>query len=45
VERSHHAIKCIIKPMMGFKAFRCAHVILAGIELIYAHDPQGADAR
>jgi putative transposase len=44
VEQDHRAIKRIIKPMMGFKNFRCARIILAGIEL-NAHDSQGADAR
>jgi transposase-like protein len=31
VEQDHGAIKRIIKPMMGFKDFRCARIILAGI--------------
>jgi putative transposase len=29
------AIKRIIKPMMGFKDFRCARIILSGIELMH----------
>jgi transposase-like protein len=35
VEQDHRAIKRIIKPMMGFKDFRCARSILAGIELMH----------
>ncbi|MFL9889287.1 DDE-type integrase/transposase/recombinase, partial [Paraburkholderia agricolaris] len=30
VEQDHRAIKRIIKPMMGFKNFRCARIILSG---------------
>ena len=37
VEQDHRAIKRIVRPMMGFKAFRCARIILAGIET-HAHD-------
>ena len=35
VEQDHRAIKRIIKPMMGFKDFRCARIILAGIEVMH----------
>jgi putative transposase len=35
VEQDYRAIKRIIKPMMGFKDFRCARIILAGIELMH----------
>ena len=35
VEQDHRAIKRIIKPMMGLKDFRCARIILAGIELMH----------
>jgi putative transposase len=35
VEQDHRAIKRIIKPMMGFKNFRCARIILAGIEVMH----------
>ena len=35
VEQDHRAIKRIIKPMMGFKNFRCARVILSGIEVMH----------
>ncbi|MGF6507813.1 transposase-like protein [Paraburkholderia sp. 32] len=34
VEQDHRAIKRIIKPMMGFKNFRCASIILSGIEVM-----------
>jgi putative transposase len=42
VEQDHRAIKRIIRPMLGFKDFRCARVILSGIE-IHAYDRQRAD--
>ena len=35
VEQDHRAIKRIIKPMMGFKRFCCARIILAGIEVMH----------
>jgi transposase-like protein len=35
VEQDHRAIKRIVKPMMGFKSFRCARIILAGIEIMH----------
>ncbi|CAB3806271.1 IS6 family transposase ISBmu21 [Paraburkholderia caffeinitolerans] len=35
VKQDHRAIKPIIKPMMGFKAFRCARIILSGIEIAH----------
>jgi transposase-like protein len=35
VEQDHRAIKPIVKPMMGFKDFRCARIILAGIEVMH----------
>lgn len=34
VEQDHQAIKRIIRPMLGFKDFRCASVILSGIEIM-----------
>jgi putative transposase len=34
-EQDHRAIKCIIRPMLGFKDFRCAHAILSGIEIMH----------
>ena len=35
VKQDHRAVKRIVKPMMGFKSFRCARVILSGIELMH----------
>jgi len=35
VEQDHRAVKRITKPMMGFKSFRSAKNILAGIELMH----------
>lgn len=35
MEQDHHAIKRIIKPTMGFKDFRCARIILSGVELMH----------
>ncbi len=35
VEQDHRAIKRIIKPMMGFKAFYSAHITLSGIEMVH----------
>ena len=35
VEQDHRAIKRIVRPMLGFKSFRCARVILGGIELVH----------
>jgi putative transposase len=32
---SHRAVKRIIRPMLGFKSFRCARVILGGIEIMH----------
>jgi putative transposase len=35
VEQDHRAIKRRIRPMLGFKDFNCARVILIGIELMH----------
>ena len=35
VEQDHRVIKRRIKPMMGFKDFRCARIILSGIETMH----------
>ncbi|CAG4901573.1 IS6 family transposase ISBmu21 [Paraburkholderia gardini] len=35
VEQDHGAIKRIIIPMMGFKDFRCARIILSYIEITH----------
>lgn len=35
VEQDHRAIKRMVRPMMGFKDFRCARIILSGIEIMH----------
>ncbi|MGF7192365.1 transposase-like protein [Robbsia andropogonis] len=35
VEQDHRAIKRRTRPMMGFKSFRCARIILGGIETMH----------
>lgn len=35
VEQDHRAIKRVTRPMLGFKSFRVARAILAGIELMH----------
>jgi putative transposase len=35
VEQDHRAIKRIARPMLGFKSFRCAQILLAGIETMH----------
>ena len=35
VEQEHRAIKRIVRPMLGFKAFQSAKSIIAGIELMH----------
>ena len=35
VEQDHRAIKCRTRPMLGFKDFRCARILLFGIELMH----------
>jgi putative transposase len=35
VEQDHRAIKRVTRPMLGFKSFRAAQAILAGIELMH----------
>jgi len=35
VEQDHRAIKRIIRPMLGFKDFHCARVMLSGIEVMH----------
>ena len=34
VEQDHRAIKRRTQPMLGFKTFRCARILLAGIEVM-----------
>jgi putative transposase len=35
VEQDHRAIKRIVRPMLGFKNFRCARALIAGIETMH----------
>src|ERR1700761_6911743 len=35
VEQDHRAIKRITRPMLGFKSFCCAGILLAGIEMMH----------
>ncbi len=34
-EQDHRAIKRIVRPMMGFKSFACARILIAGIETMH----------
>ncbi len=35
IEQDHRAIKRRVRPMMGFRDFRCARIILSGIEVMH----------
>jgi transposase-like protein len=35
IEQDHRAIKRVVRPMLGFKSFRCAHILIAGIETMH----------
>ena len=35
IEQDHRAIKRVVQPMLGFKTFRCARSIIAGIETMH----------
>ena len=35
VEQDHRAIKRITRPMLGFKSFRCARILISGIETMH----------
>ena len=35
VEQDHRAIKRITRPMLGFETFRCARILIAGIEVMH----------
>ena len=35
VEQDHRAFKRITRPMLGFKTFRCARILIAGIEVMH----------
>ena len=32
IEQDHRAIKRVTRPMLGFKSFRCARILICGIE-------------
>jgi putative transposase len=34
-EQDHRAVKRITRPMLGFKSFRCARILITGIETIH----------
>jgi len=34
-DQDHRAIKRIVRPMLGFKTFRCARALTAGIETMH----------
>ena len=35
IEQDHRAIKRVVRPMLGFKSFRCARAIISGIETMH----------
>jgi len=35
VEQDHRAVKRISRPMLGFKVFRCARILISGIETMH----------
>ena len=35
VEQDHRAVKRVVRPMLGFKSFACARVLIAGIETMH----------
>ena len=35
VEQDHRAVKRITRPMLGFKTFRCARILIARIEVMH----------
>lgn len=35
VEQDHRAVKRIVRPMLRFKVFRCARILIAGIETMH----------
>ena len=35
VEQDHRAVKRITRPMLGFETFRCARILIAGIEVMH----------
>ena len=35
VEQDHRAVKRVVRPVLGFKSFGCARVLIAGIEVMH----------
>ena len=35
IEQDHRAVKRVTRPMLGFKYFRCARILIAGIEVMH----------
>ena len=35
IEQDHRAVKRMVRPMLGFKNFRCARAVIAGIETMH----------
>ena len=35
IEQDHRAVKRITRPMLGFKSFRCARILICGIETMH----------
>ena len=35
VEQDHRAVKLITRPMLGFKTFGCARILIAGFEVMH----------
>ena len=35
IEQDHRAVKRMVRPMLGFKSFRCARAVIAGIETMH----------
>ena len=35
VEQDHRAVKRLTRPMLGFKSFRCARIVISGIETMH----------
>ena len=35
VEQDHRAVKRIVRPLLGFKVFRCARILITGIETMH----------
>ena len=35
IEQDHRAIERVVRPLLGFKSFRCARAIVTGIETMH----------